>query len=112
MNYSKTKDIARDDCIENYVSVIPKNLRDLLIPANPDELSGFCSTIHKLRVREVEREYVMDLQRVYRIPIRPNESVKATMIRVRLKVLKQRLEHRDAGTQESLFSNLPIDPLE
>jgi hypothetical protein len=112
MSYTKTKGADNEHCADEYLAVIPKNLWNLLVPANPEELADFCATTHKLRIREVERDYVMDLQRVYRMPIRPNESIKATMIRVRLMILKQRLKHHETGHRNSLFDELPVDPFE
>ena len=112
MNCTKPKVAGKDQCTKDYLAAISRNLWDLLVPANPEMHTDFCATIHKLRVREVERNYVLDLQQVYRIPIRPNESVKATMIRVRLKILKQRLKRLEPGDRNSLFEELPVDPLE
>ena len=109
MSFTKAKDAGKDHCADDYLAAIPRNLWDLLVPTNPEEHTDFCATIHKLRIQEVERDYVMDLQQVYRIPIRPNESVKATMIRIRLKILNQRIE---TGNRDSLFEDLPVDPLE
>jgi hypothetical protein len=109
MSFTKAKDTDKDHCADEYLALIPRNVWGLLVPANPEEHSDFCKAVHKLRVREVERDYVLDLQQTYRIPIRPNESVKATMIRVRLKIVNQRIE---TGNRESLFENLPVDPLE
>ena len=112
MSYTEITRADQDLCIDDHLAAIPINLWDLLVPANKEEHADFCARTHKLRVREVGRNYVMDLQRVYRIPLRPNESVKATMIRVRLMILKQRLIRPETGHRNSLFEELPVDPLE
>jgi|GEM_PF-4288413 len=97
--------------VSKYVARIPEDLADLLIP--PDEhLARFASAIKALRIREEERNYVLDIQGHYRVPIRPNESVKETMIRVRLAILRKRREADEDENTPDTFGPLPVDPLE
>ena len=105
-----TKDYYRS-LIEKYRSKIPTDLRHILLP-DEAEMSQLAYAIKRLRVREEERYYVTEIQRRYQIPLRPNESVKRTMIRVRLDILRRR---RDADEEEfflHLDGPLPTDPLE
>jgi hypothetical protein len=95
---------------EKYLKGIPESLKPILMP-EPSEKETFADLAKALRIREKERNYVMEIQRDYKLSLRPNESLKRTMIRVRLKMLKKKLK---AGTKAKIdnFKNLPIDPLE
>jgi hypothetical protein len=97
--------------VSRYIARIPEDLRDLLIPPH-EHLAQFAAAVKALRTKEEERYYVLDIQRRYRIPIRPNESVKETMIRVRLAILKKRLSADEDEKIADIFGRLPVDPLE
>lgn len=92
---------------------VPVSVWDLLAPIDNDEIDNYVKNAKALRIREKERNYVLDIQNNYNLPLRPNESLKRTMIRVRLQVLRKRLQNRKHrnGTIKDSF-NLPIDPLE
>ena len=97
--------------LKKYESIIPADLKGILLP-DEAQMSQLAIAIKRLRIREEERNYVIDIQRRHRIPLRPNESVKRAMIRVRLAILRKR---REAGEDENifdLFGPLPTDPLE
>ncbi len=94
--------------MKQYAGRIPEELWYLFLPELPDELEAFSEALKSFRLREEERNYVMELQREYDIPIRPNESVKQTMIRVRLESIRERKHRRGSITR----GELPIDPLE
>ena len=82
------------------------------MPADENERQDLAIAIMALRLREEERSYVRDLQERYGVAIRPNETVKQTMIRVRLEILKEAIA---AGVQVDLREHpgsLPKDPLE
>jgi len=97
--------------VSRYVARIPEDLRDLLIPPH-EQLAEFATAVKSLRIKEEERYYVLDIQRRYRIPIRPNESVKETMIRVRLAIIRKRREAAEDENIVDIFGPLPVDPLE
>lgn len=97
--------------VAEYVGSIPEDLHDLLLP-DFDQLGEFATAVKALRIRETEREYVRELQDYYRVPLRPNESVKRTMIRVRLAILKLRIASREDGDLLEAYGPLPVDPLE
>ena len=99
-------------CTEDYLGSVPANAWDLLVPSDSGEYDDFCKRVRRLSIYEEERSYVMDLQRAFRIPLRPNESVKATMIRARLKILKLRAKATREGAEDAGFGELPSDPLE
>ncbi|MEW5796672.1 MAG: hypothetical protein AB1772_09985 [Candidatus Zixiibacteriota bacterium] len=101
--------------VEKYIARIPEGLRDLLSPGS-EQYREFADALKALRLKEEERYYVMGIQRRYRLPIRPNESVKRTMIRVRLAIWKKRRQPEADIDPESaildLLGPLPVDPLE
>jgi hypothetical protein len=105
------KIIDKHTLIEKYLARIPSDIRDLLRP-DPDQLAEFAVAIKRLRVKEEERYYVREIQRRYGVPTRPNESVKRTMIRVRLALLKQRQLGEETEEVVRATDPLPVDPLE
>jgi len=98
------------DTVDRYAKNIPESLKSILIPEQ-SEKESFAAMAKALRIREKERNYVMEIQREYKLSIRPNESLKRTMIRVRLKMLKKKMK-TGIKAKPSNFKNLPIDPLE
>jgi hypothetical protein len=102
---------TRPAIVETYLSRVPHELRDILIPSD-DQLTAFGAAVKALRMKEEERYYVMDIQRRYGLPIRPNDSVKKTMIRVRLAILKERRDPKESERSLQLVEKLPVDPLE
>jgi hypothetical protein len=97
--------------LADYATEIPEHLNDLLLPAEQSELEQFAERIRKLRIKQEEREYVMGLQEVYDLPLRPNATVKQTMIRARLKIRLDRLA-ATGRLPEPGTDDLPVDPLE
>ena len=105
------QEIERHPFVEEYLDRIPVALRDLLAP-DREHLAEFVASVKSLRLKEEERSYVMAIQQDYRIPLRPNETVKRTMIRVRLAILKRRREAQAKGARIDTDTSLPVDPLE
>jgi len=102
---------SNETVLAEYLATIPVELHALLVPADEQGRSELTDKVKKLAVREEERNYVLELQHQYGVPIRPNESVKRTMIRVRLKLLKAL---HAAGIDEDMGEpgSMPTDPLE
>lgn len=98
------------DVSDSYLKSIPESLWPILVP-DPSEKESFANLAKALRIREKERNYVMEIQNKYNLALRPNESLKQTMIRVRLKMLKKKMKTGTKATIDN-FKNLPIDPLE
>jgi hypothetical protein len=94
--------------VRQYCRKIPEDLWDLLLPQLPDEFESFEAVLKALPFKEEERDYVMELQQEYDVPLRPNETVKETMIRVRLASIRERRQRGGHQTR----GELPIDPLE
>lgn len=97
--------------VEKYLARIPEDLRDLLGP-DSERREEFALAIKALRIKEEERGYVMDIQTRYGLPIRPNETVKQTMIKVRLAILRKRREAALDSSLVDIRGHLPVDPLE
>ena len=105
------QDTERHPLVAEYLSRIPAELHDLLAPGQ-EQAAEFVAAIKSLRDIEEERSYVMAIQRRYELPLRPNESIKRTMIRVRLETLRQRREAEVNGKIIDPDFSLPVDPLE
>lgn len=105
------QEIERHLLLEQYLAQIPVDLRDLLAPDREHPVE-FAAAVRSLPMKEEERSYVMAIQHRYRIPLRPNESVKRTMIRVRLSILKRLREAEADGEPIDTDVSLPVDPLE
>ena len=98
--------------LQKYLSGIPQDLWGLLLPDDKAHLGQLAAAVKAQRIRQEERNYVMDLQYQYRLPLRPNETVKETMIRARLRQLKKQSGYRDGQSRSSSGGQLPTDPLE
>jgi len=111
MTETVKQEIERHLLVEEYMAQIPVDLSNLLVP-DQEHLAEFAAAVKSLRFKEEERSYVMDIQQDYRIPLRPNETVKQTMIRVRLAILKRRRAAQAEGVRIDTDLSLPVDPLE
>lgn len=97
--------------IGRYLRTAPKKFWPILLPDEITDYADFAAALAVQRRNEEERTYVMNLQRKYKLPLRPCDSVKRTMIMARIKHLKKRGRfqfRRKTGYR----GNLPIDPLE
>ncbi len=111
MNESTNQTTSRYFLTEKYLSRLPEDIRYLLAPA-ADRRDEFEAAIKSLRRKEEERYYVMRLQKRYGLPIRPSETVKETMIRARLIILRRRHEMVEDDPGVVLNDPMPVDPLE
>ncbi len=101
-----------ESLVEQYRSRIPADLRDILLSNDEEGVSELAFAIKRLRAKEEERYYVTEIQRKHSIPLRPNESVKKTMIRVRLDILRRRRNGDDKELLTDINDAMPTDPLE
>lgn len=95
--------------ILKHLESIPEKLWDLFLPATPEELPRYARSIHELRARETERDYIRGLQQKYDLPLRPNATMNETMKLVRI----ARKKRSAANPRQLPFDpegNLPIDP--
>lgn len=84
MTAEKRKAISQHPEIERYLKEIPEELWQIFIPADSGDFAGFAASIKSLRIREKERDYIVELRRKYGLPFRPNASIDETIKRVRL----------------------------
>ena len=98
--------------VKQYSKRIPQDLWDIILPQSPDEFTAFSAAIKALRLKEEERNYVIELQQQYDMPLRPNATVKETMIQVRLNVLRERRRRGEETDGQTVDDSLPVDPLE
>ncbi len=98
--------------LKEYLAGIPKQLWNLLLPGDKAHLGQLASAVKAQRIKQEERNYVMDLQYQYRLSLRPNETVKETMIRARLRQWKKQSGYRDGQSRFNTGGQLPTDPLE
>jgi len=111
MNHKADRDDSVPSIIQKYRESIPRDLRGILMPDSTRD-EAFAGAVKRLKLYEIEREYVRELQEYYNVPLRPNESVKRTMIRVRLRIIKKVKAGNGQGRIIELSHGLPVDPLE
>ncbi len=99
------------EILSDYSKKIPRQIRQLLVPGGKTETKKFGQLITDLAIKEKERNYIMEIQLSYDLPLRPNDSLKATMITARLKILQMRKQHYKK-LKPGRRGNLPVDPLE
>jgi len=80
--------------IRTMLEGIPRELWDILLPANEEILPILESNIVFFRQRARNRDQVMSIQRLCGFPLRPNESLRKTNIQARLAGLKKSQLHQ------------------
>lgn len=93
--------LKRFPSVLKYLESIPEHLWDLFLPATAAELPRFARSIHELRAKETERDYILGLQKKYSLPLRPNATMHETM-----KLVRVARKKRAASNQR----RLPFDP--
>lgn len=83
--------------IEQYLKEIPEALWDVFIPADADDFPAFAASIKALRIKQKERDYIIELRRKYDLPFRPNASIDETIKRVRLIRWQRKKEMEQQG---------------
>ncbi|MBD3402904.1 hypothetical protein GF420_08405 [candidate division GN15 bacterium] len=89
MKYDLDTALYHYDNIKQMLSEIPRDLWEVFLPANEDDLPDLEMNILSFRKREQERERVMSLQRLCQLPLRPNQSLKEAQVKARLQGLKK-----------------------
>ena len=114
----KTESLTTDQSLENYPAVknyldgIPKDIHHLFVGESEQDLIELSSAIKRQRRDQQEREYVIEIQRRYRLPLRPNASVKATMIQARLRLRRLLSSTSNGKHYRGIVGELPVDPFE
>ena len=84
MNEEVQKAIEQYPQIKQYLTGIPKVLWEVVLPAKISDFAAFSSVVKALRIKEKERNYIIELRAKYGLPFRPNASIEETIKRVRL----------------------------
>ena len=69
---------------------IPLQLWNIFMPTDETKLDELNTAIEKFKKREKVREYVMEMQKDYGLPLRPNQSIRDVEIRCRIALLRDR----------------------
>lgn len=77
---------------------IPKDLKDLFLPVTEDDLAQLEMNIVKWLARVQERQKVMQLQKHYGLPLRPNQTLRDVTIRLKILELKRKRKPKDSGS--------------
>lgn len=84
MNEDYKKAIDQHPEIKHYTESIPRQLGQLLLPSDIAAFPEFSKAIKALRIKEKERDYIIELRKKYGLPFQPNASIEETIKRVRL----------------------------
>lgn len=76
--------------IKQYLANIPENVWDILLPESVDDLADFSSDIRSCLAQGEERDFIMKVQLDHGLPLRPNASVRKTVIAVRIEHLRKK----------------------
>jgi hypothetical protein len=71
------------------LSSIPRELWYIFIPETIDDLRKLETNILSLKAREADRDVVMSVQRMSEFPLRPNVSLRETVVKARIQGLKK-----------------------
>ncbi len=79
---------------------IPEDIKDIFIPHTEEELLELELNTSNFRAHERDREKVMQLQKQYNLPLRPNQTLRGVMIRIRIQQLHKRNKDKDFSLGE------------
>jgi hypothetical protein len=98
--------IENHPVIKQYLANIPENVWDILLPESVDDLTEFSSDIRSCLTQGEEREFIMKVQLDHGLPLRPNASVRDTVIAVRIEHLRRK--RRRLKSQPPSDENPPL----
>lgn len=81
--------------ITKMLNGLPEDLVDMFTPQTADELHQLEVNIEKWLIESYEREKIMRLQQKYNLPLRPNQSLRDLMIRIKIVELKKARQDGD-----------------
>ena len=90
MNPEMLRAIENYPVIKQYLANIPENVWDILLPESVDDLAEFSSDIRSCLAQGEERDFIMKVQIDHELPLRPNASVRDTVIAVRIEHLRKK----------------------
>ena len=84
------KRIENRPLIQRYITGLPDNCLELLLPLTESELDQFEMNLRQCRIDEEIRHSVLAVQKRFNLPLRAHESIRETMTRLRVKRLRRR----------------------
>lgn len=76
--------------LKKYLDGLPEDIWDILIPSDEKDYKAFMSEIKYCRANEETKTHIMRIQRQFDLPLRPNETIRKTVKKVRIKVLRDK----------------------
>ena len=105
----KRDTLASAQFVRKFLSELPKDLRKMFTPRTPEEIEELEMRLMKFPKFEDSRQRIINLQRQYGLPIRPNMTLSQTLVRIRIEQLryKKKMEYdegiyRDPDSDESM----------
>lgn len=86
--------------IKQYAESLPRQLWEFFLPQDVSGFVEFSARIKALRIREKERDYIIELRKKYDLPFRPNASIEETIKRVRLIRWQRKMRSEYGWTEE------------
>ena len=80
---------------------IPKDLTDLFVPDGEDALMQLEMNVVRWLARVQERRKVIKLQKRYKLPLRPNQSLRDVTIRLKILEMRKRKQEFNNGDDEN-----------
>lgn len=68
---------------------VPDDIKDIFTPQTEDELLELELNTINFKSREKDREKVMQLQKQCGLPLHPNQTLRALMVRIRIQQLRK-----------------------
>ena len=97
--------------IKQYLAVIPGDLWETVLPGDISDFAAFSAAVKALRIREKERDYIIELRAKYGLPFRPNANIDETIKRVRLIRWKRNKLAEQRGLEDG-SENTSVDPID
>lgn len=96
---SKELSYARAMHVLKMLEGLPEQIKDLFVSSTEDDLILFEINTVNFKKKEKERDRVIQLQKQYSLPLRPNQTLREVMIRIKIKQLKK---NEDDSYKDSL----------
>lgn len=104
MNYNTDESLKPYYNVRMMLERIPRELWSVFLPATEKGLAELETRILALKAREAERDQAMTIQRLCRLPLRPNEPLREVKAKARVQGIKKdhlRKRRNDDGFDEA-----------
>jgi hypothetical protein len=69
---------------------LPEDIKEIFTPKTEDELIEFEFNVVNFRIREREREKVIQLQKQYNLPFHPNQTLRDVTVRIYIQQFREK----------------------